>query len=69
MVAMDTTFVIIYCAISDVRNFVYFQLQLPKNVTDPKETYSTLKSYWWSIKYLRILTMCVQDTRCKFYIK
>ena len=50
MIAIGTTFVIIYCAISDVRIFVYFRLQLPKNVTNPKETYSTLKSYWWSIK-------------------
>ena len=39
MVAMDTKFGRIYCEISDVRIFLYFQLQLPQNVTDRNETY------------------------------
>ena len=30
-VAMDTKFGIIYCAISDIRDFLYFQLQRPQN--------------------------------------
>ena len=37
MVAMDIKFGRIYCAISDVRNFLYFQL--PHNFTDHNETY------------------------------
>ena len=44
MVAMDTKFEIIYCAISDVRILLYFQLQLPQNFTDRNETYGILKS-------------------------
>ena len=39
MVAMDTKFGRIYCVISDVRNCLYFQLQLPQNVTDCNEAY------------------------------
>ena len=38
MVAMDTKFGRIYCAISDVRNFLYFQLQLPRHFYDRNET-------------------------------
>ena len=37
MVAMDTKFGRIYCAISDVRNVLYFQPQIPQNVTDRNE--------------------------------
>ena len=44
MVAMDTKFGRSYCAISDVRNLVYFQLQLPQNFTNRNETCG-LKSY------------------------
>ena len=44
MVAMDTKFGRIYCAISKVRKFLYFQLQLPQNATDCNETYGILKS-------------------------
>ena len=44
MVAMDAKFGITYCAISDIRIFLYFQLQLPQNFTDSNETYSILKS-------------------------
>ena len=31
MVGMDTKFGRIYCAISDARNLLYFQLQLPQH--------------------------------------
>ena len=44
MVAMDNKFGRIYCAIIDVRNILYFQLQLPQSVTDHNETYGILKS-------------------------
>ena len=39
MVAMDIKFGRIYCAISDVIIFLYFQLELPHNFTDHNETY------------------------------
>ena len=39
MVAMDTKFGRLYCAISDARNLLYFQLELPQSVTDRNETY------------------------------
>ena len=44
MVAIDTKFGRIYCAINDIRLFLYFQLQLPPNFTDRNETYGILKS-------------------------
>ena len=44
MGAMDTKFGRIYCAIRDVRNFLYFQLQLPQNCVYRNETYGILKS-------------------------
>ena len=44
MGAMDTKFGRIYCAISDVRNVFYFQLQLPQNFINRNETYGILKS-------------------------
>ena len=47
MVAMDTKFGRIYCAISDVRIFLYFQLQLPQNFPNHNETYGIL---WGSTK-------------------
>ena len=44
MVAMDTKFRRIYCAMSDGRIILYFQLQLPQNFTDCNETYGILKN-------------------------
>ena len=44
MVAMDTKFGKIYCAISDVGYFLYLQLQLPQNFTDRNAIYGILKS-------------------------
>ena len=44
MVAMDTKFWRTYCAISDFRNLLYFQLQLPQYFTYRNETYDILKS-------------------------
>ena len=44
MVAMDTKFGRIYCAMSDVKNLFYFQLQLPQNFIDHNETYGILTS-------------------------
>ena len=56
MVAMDTQFSGIHCAISDVIIILFFQLQLPQNFTDRNETFDILKSLWGSTKaYLRIL--------------
>ena len=50
MVAMDTKFWRMYCAISDVRNFLYFQNQLPQTFTNGNETYDILRSSWGSTK-------------------
>ena len=44
MVAMDTKYGRIYCAISDIRNVLYFQHQLPQTFTDLNETYGILKN-------------------------
>ena len=44
MVVMDTKFGRIYCTITDVRIFLYFQLQLSQKFTDHNETYGILKS-------------------------
>ena len=52
MVATDTKFGRIYCAISDIRIFLYFQLQLPQHFTDRNETYGILKSEWRSAKFV-----------------
>ena len=41
---MDTKSGRIYCAISDVRNVFYFQLQPPQTFIDHNETYGILKS-------------------------
>ena len=47
MVAMDTKFGRIYCAISDIIYFFYFLFQLPQNLyTDSNETYGILRSCW-----------------------
>ena len=52
MVAMDTKFGRIYCAISYFRNLLYFQLQLPQNFTYRNETYGIIKSWWSLQKYV-----------------
>ena len=54
MAATDTKFGIVSCAITDVRNILYFQL--PQTFTDRNETYNILKSQCGSNKIcLRIL--------------
>ena len=47
MVPMDTKFGRIYCAISDIRIFLHFQLQPPQNFTDHNETYGISKTIKW----------------------
>ena len=44
MVAMDTKFGTIYCAISDVRHFFIFATPTPQNFSNSNETYGILKN-------------------------
>ena len=44
MVVMDTKIGRIYWTISDDRNFLYFELELPQNYTDHNESYGILKN-------------------------
>ena len=48
MVAMDTKFGRIYWVISDVRNFLYVQLQLPQHFTQRK------KNLWHTKELMRV---------------